>query len=90
MIGNIIAIMLTMISASNTLEDVLLKHQPESNLLIDNTAISVVKNLTTPLQITLSVPLRDSKELIRAFYDIGVTCSYAELLYAFQEISCKC
>ncbi len=49
MIGNIIAIMLTMISASNTLEDVLLKCQPESNLLIDNTA--------------MAVPLRDSKNL---------------------------
>ncbi len=40
----------------------------------------MVKNLTTSLQIELSVPLKDSEELIGAFYDIAVTSSYAELL----------
>ena len=40
----------------------------------------MVKNLATPLQIALAVLLRDSKELVKAFFDFGVTCSYDELL----------
>ena len=40
----------------------------------------MVKNLATSLQVALAELLRDSKELIKAFFDFGVTCSYDELL----------
>ena len=41
---------------------------------------SIVKKIATPLQIALAVSLRDSKEQVKSFYDIGVTCSYDKLL----------
>ena len=70
---------------SNTLDDVLSRvsqklQQSLPALLIGNIITSVVKNLTTPLQVALTVLLRDSKELIKAFFDFGVACSYDELL----------
>ena len=39
-----------------------------------------MKNLATPLQVALAVLLSDSKELIKAFFDFGVKCSYDDLL----------
>ena len=68
---------------SNTLDDVLSRvsqkqQQSLPALLISKIITSVVKNLATPLQVTLAVLLRDSKELIKAF--LNLTCSYDELL----------
>ena len=39
-----------------------------------------MKNLATSLQLALAELLIDSKELIKVFFDFGVTCSYDELL----------
>ncbi len=64
---------------SSTLEELLSKVSHKVIFVI-----SVVKNLATPLLIALLVSLRDSIELIGAFCDIGVTCSYA-----LQKISSK-
>ena len=70
---------------SNTLNDILTKVSEKLNqslpaLLIGNIITSVVKNLTTSLQIALGVLLRDSKEQVHSFHDFGITCSYDELL----------
>ena len=42
---------------------------------------SVLKNHPTQLQISLSVLLWDSKELVKTMNDFGVTCTYDELLH---------
>ena len=70
---------------SNTLNDLLSKINVKldkslPSLLIGNIVTSIIKNVATPLQITLAVHLRDSKMQVRAFHDFGVTCSYDELL----------
>lgn len=55
--------------------------RPDSlqSMMIGNIVTSVVKNQATPLQITLALSLKDSKEHVQTFYDFGVTCSYDEL-----------
>ncbi len=69
---------------SNALDDLLSSisqklQQSLPALLIGNIITSVVKSLATPLQIALAVLQRDSKAIIKAFFDFGITCSYDEL-----------
>lgn len=66
---------------SDTLSDLLSKinkrlHGSLPVLMIGNMITTIIKNLATPLKITLTVLLRDSKEHVKAFHDFGVTFSY--------------
>ena len=47
--------------------------------MIGNMLTSARRAFATPLQVSLAVLLRDSKEHVRTLYDFGVTC-YDELL----------
>ena len=51
-----------------------------TSLMIGNMLTSARRVFATPLQVSLAVLLRDSKEHVRTLYDFGVTCSYDELL----------
>ena len=77
---------------SNTLTHILTKVSEKLNqslpaLLIGNIITSVVKSFATPLQIALTVLLRDSKEKVKSFHDFGVTCSYDELLIFKKSVA---
>ena len=48
--------------------------------MIGNMITSARRSFATPLQISLAVLLRDSKEHVKTLHDFGVTCSYDELL----------
>ena len=63
---------------SNTLLNLLSSLSPKLDhtlpaMLIGNISTSVLKNHPTQLQISLAVLLRDSKELVKAMNDFGVT-----------------
>jgi len=66
---------------SNTLLNLLSSLSPAIVMLIGNIITSVLKNHPNQLQISLAVLLWDSKELVKAMNDFGVTCSYGELLH---------
>lgn len=48
-------------------------------LLIGNIITSHLTNSPTPLQLGLAVLIEHSKELLKAYHDFGITCSYDEL-----------
>jgi hypothetical protein len=72
-------------ASSGTLRKLMMAISPKfehslSFRMIGNIVTSLVKSHSTDLQIALGVLLRNSKSLINAFHDFGVTCSYDETL----------
>ena len=70
-------------ATSPTLLDFLCELSPKLDstvpaLMIGNIVTSSLRSCTTPLQLALSVMIRESKELLNCFHSFGVTCSYDE------------